>query len=271
MSIVTVTNNVGCGGCEIASLVAKKLEIPLYDDYALQMEALEMGIKLPDLEGLDEVNPGLFDRILTRRPDSFLDIMESVVFAVAKKGQGVIIGHGSQVLLRDFICAFHTRIYSPVEVRIERIMKRRDMTQENAADTVAQLDSRQDRFFRSAFHQDRDALALYDLNLNTAKIAPEAAADIIVAAVNNPMIRECTLSSLEAMGRLSVVKRIEAELLKQFVDISYLTIKATSDKVVVSGLVPTKTDLQIITRQVQEAATDSVEVEVNLTLTPPGF
>jgi len=271
MSIVTITNNVGCGGCEIASIVAQKLEIPLYDDLALQAEALKLGITLPDLEGLDEVTPGLFDRILTRRPDSLLDIMESVVFAVAQKGQGVIIGHGSQVLLRDFVCAFHTRIYSPIENRMQRIMEKRGLERTIAADLIQKNDSRQDSFFRFAFQENRDALALYDLNLNTAKIAPEAAADLIVSAVNNPMIRECTLNSLEAMGRLSLVKRIEAELLKHFVDLNYISVQATGDKVIVSGLVPTKTDLKIIEKQVQEAATNAIQVELNLTLTPTGF
>ena len=36
--------------------------------------------------------------------------MDSIIFEVSRKGNGVIIGHGSQMLLQDFGCALHVRI-----------------------------------------------------------------------------------------------------------------------------------------------------------------
>lgn len=269
MTIITITDNVGCGGSEISASVAQQLGVPLYDDDTLQKEAVELGIVMPDLEWLDEKAPGLFDRILSQRPDVFLDLMESVVLAVARKGEGVIIGHGSQVLLRDFVCAFHIRIYSPVKNRLQRIMETQGLDSKAAAKIIKKMDSRQEDFFRFAFHQDRDALSLYDLNLNTAKIGPQATADLIVAAVNNPLITECTPNSLETFGRLSLEKRVEAELLKHSVDLHCVTVDAPNNKkVIISGMVPTDEDLETISTKVREAFSKAVEVELSLTLTP---
>ena len=71
-----------------------------------------MGVRSEDLKSLDETAPGLFDRILGKKPDWYLDIMEAVVYKVSRQGQGVIIGHGSQMLLRDFGCALHIRVHA---------------------------------------------------------------------------------------------------------------------------------------------------------------
>ncbi len=62
---------------------------------------------------LDEKAPGFLDKFMGSRPQVFLDILESVIYEVARKGEGVIIGHGSQMLLRNFDCAFHVRVFHP--------------------------------------------------------------------------------------------------------------------------------------------------------------
>ena len=54
----------------------------------------------------DQRVPGFWELIRSREPQVYLDIMEAAVYDIARKGDGVIIGHGSQMLLRDFDCAF---------------------------------------------------------------------------------------------------------------------------------------------------------------------
>lgn len=272
MALLTITDNVGSGGKDISAEVAKTLGIPLYDDKRLQESAVALGIALPDVDGLDEKAPGLFDRILSWRPTVYLDLVESVVFAVARKGEGVIVGHGSQMLLRNFECAFHVRIHSPRTRRLKRIMETHGLDMEAAERFIRKMDGRKEGFFRFAFHQDREDLSLYDLVLNTAKIGPKAAADLIVSAVQNPLISECTLNALESMDRMSLVKRVEAALLKKRVDLSYVSVDAPkTDTVLVSGLVFSETTKADIPRWVREAAGETVRVETQITLMPPGY
>lgn len=238
MALITISHNLGSRGPEIARLTAAALDMPLYDDRKVQGIALASGIHPDDVGGLDEKAPGFFDRILSRRPDIYLEYMESVVYAMARSGTGVIVGHGSQMLLRDFDCALHVRIHARESVRTGRIARDQGLGEADARKLVAKADARQRGFFHFAFQKRWDDAALYDLVINTEKMADEAAAAVVAAAASDQRINECSLTALESMERLALVKRIEAELLKHEIDLKFLTIEIRdADRADISGLV----------------------------------
>lgn len=105
MSLITISGGKGCGANQVARLIAQAANVELYDDQRLQQEALKQGIQSEDLENLAEKAPGFFDVLRGRRPEAYLDLMESLIYEVSRSGRGVIVGHGSQFLLRDFGCA----------------------------------------------------------------------------------------------------------------------------------------------------------------------
>lgn len=238
MALITVSHNLGSRGPEIARLTATALDVPLYDDRKMQGIALASGIHPADLGGLDEKAPGFFDRVLSRRPDIYLDYMESVVYEMARRGTGVIVGHGSQMLLRDFDCALHVQVHAREALRISRIAQDRGLAVEDARKLIAKADARQRGFFNFAFQKRWDDADLYDLVVNTEKMADEAATAVIVAAANDQRVSECSLTALESMERLALVKRIEAELLKHEIDLKFLTIEIRDEaRADISGLV----------------------------------
>jgi cytidylate kinase len=219
-------------------MTAKSLDMPLYDDRQMQGIALASGIHPDDVAGLDEKAPGFFDRILSRRPDIYLEYMESVVYEMARRGAGVIVGHGSQMLLRDFDCALHVRVHAREDVRAGRIAQDQGLRAADAHKLVAKADARQRGFFHFAFQKRWDDAALYDLVINTEKMADAAAAAVIVAAASDQRINECSLTALESMERLALVKKIEAELLKNEIDLKFLTIEVRdAGRADISGLV----------------------------------
>ncbi len=238
MALITVSHNLGSRGPEIARQVAAALDMTLYDDRKVQGIALASGLHPDDVSGLDEKAPGFFDRILSRRPDIYLDYMESVVYEMARRGTGVIVGHGSQMLLRDFDCALHVRIHARDAVRIGRIAQEQGIDANDARKLVDKADARQRGFFHFAFQKRWDDASLYDLVLNTEKITDEAAAAVISAAASDQRINECSLTALESMERLALAKRIEAELLKHEIDLKFVTIEIREGgQADISGLV----------------------------------
>ena len=154
MSLITISRGIGCGGLIIARLVAEALQVELFDDKRLQEEALRLGIRSEDLVSLDEKKPGLFDRILNRRPEMYLDFMEAVVYGVAKAGSGVILGHGSQMLLRDFGCALHVHIHANEASRVRNLIDQKGLSSVAATKLIRQSDNRQRGFFQYAFQKD---------------------------------------------------------------------------------------------------------------------
>ncbi len=240
MALITISKKTGSGGEDIAPAVAKRLSVVLYDDKRLQDEALNLGIRREDIQSLDEKAPGFFDQILSRKPEMYLELMEAVVYEVSRRGEGVIVGHGSQILLQDFHCAFHVFIHAADELRIERFMKTRQVSGEAAEKLIAKTDHQREGFFRYAFQRELTDPALYDLSINTGKIVPALAAGIIADAVQSETISECGIDALQSMERLSLIKKIMAALHKNHINTAMLHIAVTGEgTAVIQGLANT--------------------------------
>ena len=146
MSLITITSGIGCGEMHIAKQVAEGLELELYDDQRLQEKAVEMGLSLEDLKGLDEKAPGLFNRLLRRKPEVYLDILDALIYEIARQGEGILFGHGAQLLLRDFECALQVRIYSSEPRRIKYLVEHQNLTSEAAKKIIRKTDNEQGGF-----------------------------------------------------------------------------------------------------------------------------
>jgi len=253
MALITITRSLGCGGRGIAELVAEGLKIELFDDKRLQEEAGKIGIRSDDLKGLDEKAPGFFDRIMSNKPEAYVDYMEAVVYEVSKGGEGVILGHGSQILLRDFGCALHVLIHATEAARIRNLTEREGLSTRAAEKLIAKSDHEQRGFFRFAFHLDRNDPSLYDLVVNVEKLSSEAAAKVIMEAAASEEIRTCSLGALDAMERLAQTKRVVASLLKSNVDLTLIHVEMPEKGVAeISGLANDREEKEKILKVAQE-------------------
>lgn len=214
MSLITISSRMGSGGPEIAKRVAEGLKLELFDDQRLQQEAIQMGIRSEQLKSLDEKAPGLLDRLLGSTPELYHDVLGTVIYEVARKGEGVILGHGSQVLLRDFGCALHVLILAPEASRVNRVMKEQRLSREAAEKMIQRSDNTLRGFFRSTFHTHWNNPSLYDLILNTHKLGVDLAVNQIIQVAGSDVIKECSIAALDLMEKLSLTRRIEAELFK---------------------------------------------------------
>lgn len=225
MSLITITRCIGCGGMTIARNVAEGLNIELYDDHRLQEEAGKIGIQPEILKELDEKAPGLFNRLFSYKPDIYLDLMESVIYEVARKGEGVILGHGAQLLLRDFSCALHVLIHASEPFRIKHLMDQQELSSEAAKKMIHKSDHERKGFLRFAFHKDWDDLSLYDLVINRDKLSTESASSLIIEVAQSQEIKECSLTALDAMERMSLEKKIEAALIRNNITTNEINIE----------------------------------------------
>ena len=244
MSLITLTQSMGCQGREIAKLVADRLNLELYDDARLQKTLQSMGKGFENLKKFDEKAPGFFDRIISNQPDIFLDLMEAAIYEVAKNGAGVIIGHGGSFLLRDFGCALHVLIYANRSSRVRNIAEQQRISREVADRLLGKSDENQAGFFQFAFHREWNDLSLFDLVISTEKLSPTSVSKIIVEAAQNQEVKTCSLTALDAMDRLSLKKKIEAALLKNNFDPRYIHITLPDKGVVlIRGLTESQDEL----------------------------
>jgi len=213
MPLITITQSMGCDGLAVARRVADDLHVDLYDDSKLKEQAIRMGLDVGKLEGFQDRAPTWFNRLMGDKPEIYANLIGSVIYEAARSGEGVIIGHGSQVLLQDFSCAMHVLVTATTERRISNLMGK-NFTREAAEKVIHKSDSQNREFFRFAFHKDWDDPSLYDLCVNPGKIGIERASQTIVETARYSELKACNIYALEAIERLSQTKRIEAALLE---------------------------------------------------------
>ena len=272
MPLITISENLGSGGMSIARQVAERLKVVLYDDDRLQKEAVELGIRAEDIKiGLDEKAPGLFDQILGKRPDIYLDFMESLVYEVSRRGDGIVIGHCSQMLLRDFGCALHVRIHSPLATRVRNLSKHQGISSDTADKLIRKSDHERSGFFKYNFHMDLNDSSLYDLIINTDKIGEDTAVQFIVDLAGSEEIKACSLTALETMERLALKKKIHAVLLKSDIDIRFIHVDVPEPGIArLAGMVLTPEDQTRIKEIVENVAGIS-SVQSKVVLMPTGY
>ena len=253
MALITISRHKGCGGLEIAGTVAKELNLVLYDDSRLRDEALQMGLKANELKGFDTKAPGFFDRIMRNEPQLYLDLMASVIYEVAKRCHGVIVGHGSQKLLRDFDCALHVHIYGSMKKRIAHMVDQQGLSPEAAEKLITKSDNKRKAYIRYAFHEDWDSPRLYDIIINRDKMSPDTAANMIIEAARSEEIGECGSKASESMEKLALVKKIEAAALKNNFNINLLHIEVPERGIVhVWGYTETQEEMARFKRVIKQ-------------------
>ena len=232
MSLITISHSIGSGGIAIAQQVAKRLDLELFDDQRLQNEAVQMGIRPEDLKLLDEKAPGLLDRLLSRRPQLYLDLMEALIYKVANRGSGVIFGHASHFFLRDFNCAMHVRVLASFETRLERLMSEKKLGEKSARKILRKHADEIEGYLKYAFKIDRGSPYNFDLVINTDKMTIDLAVELIVASAQTEIYRVCSDSAMSTMAQLSLSKKIQAELLRHNINRNFLHIEISEPGIV---------------------------------------
>jgi cytidylate kinase len=213
MYFITLSEMVGSKGEKIAKKVAEALKYPFYGEEELFHAAEGMGF-LPDVKKLNEKGPAFFERFFSEKPKIYLDRLQSVIYELARKGDAVFFGRGSQLLLHSFGCAFHVLVTGSPGKRVQRVMDDKYVSREVAEKIVERSDQDKRGFFRFAFNEDWLNPHLYDLLLNTDKLSVESATQMIIEAAKSDEIKACGLDSVKSLGKLSLQRKVEAAFLE---------------------------------------------------------
>jgi len=213
MYFITISEMLGTNGEKIAREVAKSLNYSFFGEGELLNAAEEMGFP-PGSWRPDEKGPAFFENLFSQRPKIYLDRLQSVILELAKKGNSVFFGRGSQFLLQSFDCALHILVTGSMGKRVQRVMEEKRVEKEVAEKMTHRSDHDKRGFFRFAFDEDWLNPQLYDLILNTDKLSIGSAVKIIVDAAKSDEIKACGIDSVKSLGKLSLHRRIEAAFLE---------------------------------------------------------
>ena len=136
----------------------------------------------PYPEGDKEFEVASSDQVDDQR---FFQVISETIKDLAKEGNVVIIGRGSNFVLKDSPGVLHVGVVAPLEFRIEMTMQRDGINREEAERYIASEERSRLSFFKKHFKANPDDPILYDLMVNPVKLGIEGSANIIVQALGS--------------------------------------------------------------------------------------
>ena len=183
MNVLTLSRQSGCGGDQIAQMIAQSLKWTYMDHALINQAAREAGVPEVALAQIDELD------LLGLRPSpqqhrAYLNRVETIIQELAASGNVVIVGCAGQVTLASHPRALHVQIVAPFEIRLTRLVKQEGISETAALERLLTSDRKRTGFLKRNYGVDWLEPNLYDVLLNTAKLTYEAAASCITQFVS---------------------------------------------------------------------------------------
>ncbi|MDW7711588.1 MAG: cytidylate kinase-like family protein [Deferrisomatales bacterium] len=218
MPVITISNQFGAGGPEVARELAKRLDIDYLDKEIIHRIALEINVPEEDVAEFEAEYHSKFksffstifdlDALKKRakvredalaesqyddrekipfhyRVDGWIDseiykqMIVKVISALGQRRGVIIVGRGGQCILKDNPRTLHVRFVADFEDRAAWTAKRRGLSLGNARDFVHKIDARSQDYLRFYFDCDPDLPSLYHLVLNTSRVSLAKCTDLV--------------------------------------------------------------------------------------------
>src|SRR3989304_5146940 len=164
MPVVTMSGTIAGGARELGWAAAASLGTDYVDQQLLVDAARRLGVPVDVMAGRDE------------RCTSFRERL------AGGGGNIVVLGRGSQMILRDLPGALHVLTLAPQELRVERLATREGVSTEEATRRVQDGDRARAAFPRQFWKVGGNDPSLYDMTLETSRLPFEVGAELVVAA-----------------------------------------------------------------------------------------
>ena len=193
---ITIARQYGSGGREIGEMVAKLLEIPLYDKQLITDAANRGNLSESVLKGADEtatnsllytlaMGSNVLDTTMHfgyKMPinDKLYLLQSKVIKEYADNGSCVIIGRCSDYVLRDRDDVFRIFIYCDLEHRKERVKERHpELKSSQIIDVINKTDRRRSSYYNFYTGNKWGKYDNYDIAINSSTLGIEGTAHMI--------------------------------------------------------------------------------------------
>ena len=201
IQIVTLSREYGAGGSQLGLLLGSARGWPVLDRDLAERLAKQLRCRSADVEAHHERAPRFLERIaaaftvvpsdapvlpeLSRlpNPDTLVEATRAVLLEAVRTPPLIVIGHGANCLLCDRRDVLRIRVTAPYPVRVRRVARRTGQSVDEAGADVRQRDADRRQYLERYYRKDTNDPYLYDLQINTATITLEVAAQMVVRLI----------------------------------------------------------------------------------------
>ena len=194
--IITIGRQYGSAGLEIGKMLAKELDVQIYDKEMLKRAAKESGMCEELFETHDEKPTSSFLYSLVMDTYSLgysssgyadMPINHKVFLAqfdtikkIANEGPCVLVGRCADYALEERKDVINIFIYADMEQRIRRIARKYDLTDSKAKDVIQKTDKKRASYYNYYTNKEWGDAKGYDLCLNSGKLGVDGTVKAIL-------------------------------------------------------------------------------------------
>ena len=202
--IITINRECGTGGGEIARLLGEKLGFKVYGRSVLREVAQQFGTTLEELDHIKSQKTSWWSEfcsfyqqygaagyapgtIADPTPKSVYYAEERFLRDLAEKENCIIVGRAGFHIFRDYPNAIHLLLLADRDARIARIARKENLTPEEAAKVVDDVDKARDNFVESVAETSRHDARNYHICANITGLEPDTVASFLAEQIRHKM------------------------------------------------------------------------------------
>jgi cytidylate kinase len=194
--IITISRQYGSGGREIGAILARKFEIPFYDNELITRAAKDSGFAEAAFENAEKkaTNSLLYSISMGMNAFGNQDIgfahlslddqiylaQSNVIRKIAEEGPCVLVGRCADYVLRDYVNVAHIFIWADLEFRKNRVVNLYHLPENKAEDEILKKDKRRANYYNYHASDKWGKAENYHLSLRSDYIGIENTADCII-------------------------------------------------------------------------------------------
>jgi cytidylate kinase len=204
MAVFTISRQFGAGGKTLGKMVAETLGYTFADSSIIQMISKQVNVSAEWVRSFEKEAGGLMSRAISsivsqRMVDRilkdergyldekiYLDYLVLTIVQMADEGNTVILGRGSQYILKGHPDVFHVLLIDDMEDRVKFIMEQQNCSRGLAARLVNGEDKRRANLYKKLGKYDYDDPSLYHLVLNMGLFDLQTAHNILCGLIAKP-------------------------------------------------------------------------------------
>jgi cytidylate kinase len=209
-TVVCLSAADGAAAEEIGPVLARRLGFLLVDEQIVARAAQEAGVEA-DVVADVEQRRSLIGRLLDRLPaaaagasplvgylpmeaadpaamdDQLRGLIRSAIEEIAERGSAVIVSHAASHAVGRRDGTLRVLITASEDTRRARLAETQGVSEREAGKLLARGDANRADYFKRFYGVGAELPTHYDVVVNTDRLSPEEAADIVEHAVNAPV------------------------------------------------------------------------------------
>jgi cytidylate kinase len=188
-----ISREKGAGGNTVARLVGKRLDWQVFNNEIVDEIAKKANVRRQLIESLDERDRATIQDAIGQLlnpqeigTSGYLVCLKQIVLTLGHQGDVVIVGHAARFILPSQF-GLCVRMIAPIETRIRRIADKARLSLDAARVEVERTDHERVRLARRHFGHDVTDPLSHDLTINTAAMNAEAAAEVVLTALQRKL------------------------------------------------------------------------------------